>query len=344
MWWARAWRSRSTAARGRGDLPAAMRCLEQMAAVAGAGLVRHSGNTDLASELGSAHFGRGQLLDTESLTSFDWPDAAMAAFAEAEAIYVRLLQADHASADDTITSLHQLGTIAGARMIVCAKQGRAGEAAEHGLRAVGYRRDTLRRAPDHVAFRAALATESNNLASCWLEQGDAHKALEWTTLARETAAALARDDADNRDRHEAYIFFGLHHGRALCGVGRPAEALPALQALIDETGPAVAALGLRRASRARLALAGALRALGRDGEAAAATQQVCAELQAQLADEPTDTDGWLLLASGQALLHGLAPPAARPAWRNAFDASVARARNCGALNPVQERAAAWPAA
>ena len=344
MWWARAWRSRVFALRDREELAEAMRCLEQMAAVASAAVVRHAGNTDLLSELGSAHFGRGQLLDTFALASFDQPDAAMAAFAEAEAIYLRLLRSERASADDTVTSLHQLGTIAGARMLVRAKQGRADEAVEHGLRAVDYRRDALQHTPDHVGFRYALATECNNLATCYLDAGDASAALEWTTLARDTAPTLACDDAGNRNVHEASIRFGLHHGRALCGVGRPAEALSALQAVIDEPGASVAAPNRRRASRARLALAGALCDLGRNEEALVVAEAAQAEFEAQFTAAPHDIDGWLLLAETQRLRHALALPPAHRQWRGAFDASVARARDCGALNPVQERVAGWPTA
>ncbi|MDP1693392.1 MAG: serine/threonine-protein kinase [Burkholderiaceae bacterium] len=344
MWWARAWRSRAQAARERADLPAAMRCLERMVAVASSGLARHPGSSNLLSELGSAHVCRGQLFDTFSRASFHQPEAAMAAFAQAEAIYLRLLHADRASDDDTLTSLHQLGTIAGARMIVCANQGRAEEAVEHGLRAVGYRRDAVQRTPEHVGFRQTLATESNNLATCYLDLGDAQRAFEWSTLARQTMAALLQIDSENRDWRQAFLVFGLHHGRALCGVGRPAEALPALQALIDATRPDTPAFGRRRASRARLAMAGALQALGRDGDASVAAGLAHCELQAQLASDAADIDGWLLVAETQALLHALAPHGERPAWRSEFDASVARARACGVLNPVQERSAAWPVA
>jgi hypothetical protein len=153
---------------------------------------------------------------------------------------------------------------------------------------------------------------------------------------------LLREDAGNRGAHDAFTAFGLHHGRALLGVGRPGEAVPVLQALIDASGAPVSAAGQRRASRARLALAGALQALDRGREAIVVADQARTELEAQLAAEPKDINGWPLLAQAQSRLHALALPAERPAWRLAFEHSVARARGCGALNPVQERNAAWP--
>ena len=343
VWWARAWRSRSLLAREQGDMPRAMQCIEQAVAIAGAGLRRHPDNTDLLADLGSAQLGRGQLLDSLAAANLNQPDAAMAAFAEAEAMYLRLQRVQGGTADDLITALHQLGTVAGARMLICAKQGRMEEAIEHGLRALDYRRETVRREPDHVGFRQALTTESNNLASCYLDIGEPQHALEWSTLARDMALELARADADNPERQWHVTFVGLHHGRSLRGVGRPAEALPLLQAVIDGGNGDAPAWLRRRVGRARFEQAAALRDLGRLDEALAAASASREEFERKAASAPDDIDGLLLLAQAQRLLHELAPTSEQQHWRTAFEASVARARSVATLNPLQERMAAWPA-
>lgn len=180
--------------------------------------------------------------------------------------------------------VHQLGTIAGARMMICFELGRFDEAVAQGEKAVQLRLDNVAADPDHVAYRNALAVEANNLSHVLLSRGHAERALHFAQINQEQLGHLeARDPAfqawrDNR------IQCSLHLARALAGVGRRGEALPVLQTLVAHVGESRAV----RACWARLELAQVLSDLGRGPEAQALAGAALPVLQEAAARAPGD--------------------------------------------------------
>jgi serine/threonine protein kinase len=297
IWWARAWRTRAMAARHRGDAAAALEGFEQMAAVVERALLRHPRDGQLLSELGSAHLGRGQVFNTWSMANLQRPGDALAAFAQADALYQGLVDEGRASNED----LHQLGTIAGARMMVCFDQGRVDEAVAHGERAVQVRQVNVERDPDHVAYRNGLATEANNLGYVLLQAGRPEQALAYARLSQEQLLALEAADPGFQGWRDNRILGSLHLARALLGVGQTEQALPLLEELVQHT----AAAGTVRAAWGRLELAGTCERLGRAACARLHADAAWSVLAGAAAAAPEDTHVAGLLARCRALLEGL---------------------------------------
>ena len=309
LWWARAWSALATAARQRGDLSAALASSQQMLAVVEQALQRHPGQGDLLSELGSAHLRLGQIYNSSSVAHLGQPQAALDAFARAEAVYRGLVDKGVATGED----LHQLATVAGARMLVCSNLGRLDEAVTHGERAVQARRANLQTRPEHVAYRNGLATEANNLGSVLLDAGQAARALEYTTLNQDALCVLERDDPAFAGWREARVRCGLHHGRALAGVGRFDEAMPLLRALCDPALSPSQSGGAARVAWARLELAQCLRATGQAAAALHEAQAALPPLQQAALQSPDDLEAAKRLAACLQLLAGAEPPhALRP--------------------------------
>ncbi len=280
IWWARAWRTRAMAARGRGDAQAALEAYQRMAKVVEAALQRHPGDGQLRSELGSAHLGRGQVFSTWGMANLGRPAEALAAFAEAEDVYQRLVDDGLATPED----VHQLGTIAGARMMICFDQGRVEEAMAHGERAVKIRQDNVAHDPDHVAYRNALATEANNLGYVMLQAGQPERALAYGRLNQAQLRHLEAADPGFKGWRDTRILASLHLARALIGVGQVDEAVPLLEELRQHT----AAVGNVRSAWGRMELAAAYRSQGRE---ALALEQLAAAgpvLEAAAAAAPDD--------------------------------------------------------
>ncbi len=337
MWWGRAWRTRAQAARARGDLPAMQQAYDGMEAAVRRALQQHPHDGPLLGELGSAHVGRGQLYDIAGDNSLGRPDAALAEFAAAEAVYRRLVETPPADDPDPLVHLHQLGTIAGARMLVCLKHGRLAEALEHGERALGWRRAVLAREPGNVGFRNALATEAMNLATACLDADQPARALALSSEAHAVLQQLVDADPGLAPARRALHFMALHHGRALHATGHMAEAAEVLRAVWQAPELAADAGGRRRQARAALELARTQRAQGDVPQAALTAHDALARFTQHLQAEPADAEVWLLLAQTQALLQALAPA---QDWGAARDASLARAQALGPLNALQQRLAA----
>jgi tetratricopeptide (TPR) repeat protein/ElaB/YqjD/DUF883 family membrane-anchored ribosome-binding protein len=259
IWWARAWRTRAAAARHRGDVAAALHAYEQMASVVEAALKRHPGDGELLSELGSAHLGRGQVFNTWGLAHLNRPDDAMSAFAQAEAVYQQLVDEGRASVEDR----HELGTIAGARMMVCHDRGLIEQALAHGERALRVRHENLALQPDHVALRNALATEANNFGFVLLTAGLPERALASCEISRAQMCHLEAADPAFAGWRDARLHGQLHLGRALLALGRAEEASGFLSELVAHG----AARGGARMAWTRLEWARALERLQQPAEA-----------------------------------------------------------------------------
>jgi tetratricopeptide (TPR) repeat protein len=206
---------------------------------------------------------------------------------------------------DDSAALHQLGVIAGARMLVLAKQGRHNEAADFGRQAVAYKQRALALDPGNVAYREALAGECNNLArellGLWAMPGGSNvaEALQWTSLGEATMRALERDDPAAPVWGQRRRYFALQHGRALLANGRVDEALAPLRESIQEMASASAGNLLRRRGWARLELARALGATGAAHDARAALAAALRDLQAVLQAQPDDAEAIALLGHAE---------------------------------------------
>ncbi len=336
MWWGRAWRTRAQAARARGDLAAVRQAYDGMEAAVRHALQRHPQDAPLHGELGSAHVGRGQLYDTVVDASLGRPDEALAEFAAAEAVYQHLVESPPPDDPHPLANLHQLGTIAGARMLVCLKHGRLPEALEHGERALRWRRAVLEREPGNVGFRNALAIEAMNLAAACLDAAQPERALALSSEAHAVLQQLVDDDPGLAPARRTLHFMGLQHARALLANGRAAQAAALLQAALQSTELAADAPGRRRQARAALELARAGRALGDGPKAKLLAHEALTRYTQLLQDTPADAEAWLLLAQTQALLHEMDPA---QDWAAARSASLARAQALGPLNAMQKRLA-----
>ncbi len=258
IWWSRAWRTRVTAAQARDDLVAAVQAADQTATIVERGLQRHPQQGDLLSELGSAHLVRGHLHSTWALNSLHQTDAALASFERARVIYQDMVTRGTATAED----LHQLGTIAGASMMVCFDQGRGVAAVAHGEVALRQRQANVSAHPDHVAYRSGLATEASNFSYVLNALGDFERALACSQIAEQNLLHLEQADPKHSPWRQTRLRTSLNQARALTGLGRPAQALPLLRVLCDPTaGPALAG-GHWRLAWWQLEMAHALRDLG----------------------------------------------------------------------------------
>jgi tetratricopeptide (TPR) repeat protein len=234
----------------------------------------------LLSELGSAHLGLGQVYSAWGMTNLRQPEEALASFARAEAVYQGQVDSGNATRED----VHQLGTIAGARMMVCFDLGRFDEAVALGEKAVQLRLDNVAAEPEHVAYRNTLAVEANNLSYVLLSRGQAARALRFARINQEQLAALEAADPAFEAWRDNRIQCSLHLARALAGVGKEDEALPLLQRLVAHVGDSQTV----RACWARLEMAQVLSNLGRQPEAQPLAAAALPVLQQAAARAPGD--------------------------------------------------------
>ena len=309
IWWARAWRTRVAAEQARDDLTAALQAADHEAAIAQRGLQRHPEQGDLLSELGSAHVVRGHLCSTWSLTHLNQHEAALASFEQARVIYQGMVARGTATAED----LHQLGTIAGASMMVCFDLDRKEDAVRHGEAAMRQRQANVDAHPDHVAYRNGLATEANNFSYLLNALGQFQHALVCAQTADAALLQLEQADPQHAPWREIRLRASLHQARALTGLGRPAEALPLLQVLCDPATQVAAAGGPWRVAWARLEMAHALRDLDRHGQALAQVEQALPVLDAAAQANPGDPHLVLQAQRGHRLLAALLSAGANPA-------------------------------
>ena len=190
MWWARALRTRQKSQRLAGDPAAALRTLQQAAGLLKAALRRLPQSAELRFEAGSVLIGIGQAHDTWFEASLGQPDAALAAFDQAEALYEDLRRQRPEDGDVP----YQLGTVAGAKTIVRRRQGQLEPALADGRRAVSWRETALALRSDHVAYREGLAGECNNLVDLLLALGRVDEALGVSARGEAVMKALQDED------------------------------------------------------------------------------------------------------------------------------------------------------
>ena len=259
LWWSRSMRGRALLARGQGDAAQALAWRQRQRDFTREGLRRFPGNADLRHELGSALFGIGSAQGAGHVaTSLDDPAAAEAAFAEADALFQALSDAQ----PQDVTLLHQLGVVAGGRMLLLARLGRLDEAVAQGRRDLAFKERVLALEPLNVAYRESLAGEAHNVTIVLLDAGRFEEAESVSARGEAVITALEAEDPQVSAWTERRRWFAWSRGRALLAAGRPAEALPRLLEAMQAMAGASAGRTLVRRAVGGLALAQALEAAG----------------------------------------------------------------------------------
>ena len=217
-------------------------------------LLRFPGNLEARDELGSVWICTRQLNFSVVVPSLQRPVEALRASQTAEDVYLALLRDEPSS----YVNANQLGTIAGARMIILQVQDRVDEAVAQGRRAVSSKQAAFKLALNNMGVRNILAVGSNNFGNLLLEAGLIDEALSATTRSQYALHALVRDDANVRRWAILRSLFAMNHGRALLAAGRPLEAVPPPRESIAEIASAASGGTVRRRGWARWVLAQAL--------------------------------------------------------------------------------------
>lgn len=304
VWWARAMRVRQVGQRQAGDALAALHTTQRQRGLLQSALARFPRDAKVRFEYGSTLVGIGQAYDTWNDASLNRPELALENFAAAEAVYAQLHAENPADGD----ALYQLGTLAGAQMIVMKKLGRLEEAVAHGRRAVAYRENCLALQPDNVAYRDGSAGERNNFTLVLLQLGTPEgvaEALEVSARGEDIINRLQQLDPGLPTWAARRRLFALHRGRALLAAGDAAAARPRLQDALDGMAEAGAGALLRRRGWCALELARAQQALGESDAARAMSQAACHDLRRFLQASPGDPEAVPLLAQAQALRQAL---------------------------------------
>ena len=277
MWWGRAMRDCSVLARGVGDAEGAFRWRQRQRDLLREALRCVPQNADLRHELASALFGIGSSLSAGAVAdSLDDPMAAEISFREADMLYREMAAAQPADA----TVQHQLGAVAGGRMLLLQRQGRMAEAIEQGRLDIAHKERAVELDPANVAYRETLAGEANNFTSLLLEAGQFDEAVAVSARCEVVIQALQAEDPETTVWSERRRWFALQRGRALLAAGQAHEALPRLEeAMLPMAGATAPRTVLRRAL-CGAAMAQALRRLGRLKEAGHAAERATDDLEA----------------------------------------------------------------
>jgi hypothetical protein len=210
--------------------------------------------------------------------------------------------------------IFELGSVAALQALMLARERRFAEALAPAQEAMDWREQALALEPHNRGMAGALAADRNLLAGLNLDLGDAAAALAasapgWAALDR-----LMAEDPGNQTWSSHRRWLAFHHGRALLGSGRPAEALPVLQVSEDWLAPQVAdpacpARLRTRWARTRCALARGHAALGQPQPHL--LDEPAARLEAHLQAEPGDDDARQALLECREQLASAALPGAR---------------------------------
>lgn len=207
-WHLRARTVQAQTLRGSGRLEEAVAALQRAVAQGREALALQAepiGRAFLATGVANQWITLAQLFDHANLPSLQRPDDALAAYREAEVTYREMLSqpallaavdatgpAGSPSAEVYLT--HQVGTVLGGRALVHRRRGDWAAMREEAEAAYALRQRNVQREPANVAWRDGLMVEANTLALARLRCGDAAGALAAAEVARDTAAALARDE------------------------------------------------------------------------------------------------------------------------------------------------------
>ncbi len=296
-WWSRALCVQAKQAQARGNPAQALQQLRQSEALLQRALQRFPGHADLVSEQGAmlqlmaeVHYGWGK-------AHLGQPDDALAALQQAGRIYEEAVQRRQ---PPLMEDIFQVGTLAGTRALILARQERWADALTAAQQALLWRQKAVLLEPHNRVVAGAIAAERNLLGGLCINSGRAGEALAHTRVAWAELQALLTEDSTQQTWLSHRRFLALNHGRALLAAALPAEALDVLQVSADwlntlRDDVKASPMHLRRLAQTRLAQAQGLQAMGRPGEALPLARTAAAELQVLVQAEPSDRDHALAL-------------------------------------------------
>lgn len=286
LWWARAMRVQQRMLRTEGDAQAALNESQRMRRFLQLALRRFPDDFLLRFEFGSVLVGIAQALDTWVEPSLENAQGALQALTEAEAAYSALR--DECPDDRPVR--YQLGTIAGARMIVLSKLKRWDEAVDAGRQGIACREAALSLQPQNTAFREGTAGERNNFTRVLLDAGRVEEALEVSARGETLIEALVAEDPDVATWVARRRTFAMHRGRALLHAGQAEQALPRLRdAMLGMAATHTGAALLRR-GWCGFELARALYVAGQEAAARTTLAEAQADLHLRLIEVPQDAE------------------------------------------------------
>jgi tRNA A-37 threonylcarbamoyl transferase component Bud32 len=263
--WASALHNLARLAQGRSDLAAAHDTLDRSDSVVSRALQRWPGHVALRRQRAANTLTRGSLRFGWDRPNAGDPQGALDAYREAAGQF-RALAADSGLAHDVF----EIGTATNACGLVFIRQERWHDALAAARAGLAERERALALEPHNRTLRGGVMADRNLVAGLSLDVGDAPGALAASEPAWAGLAAMTAEDPDNASWQTQRRWLAFHHGRALLGCGRAAEAVAVLavsadwlQGLVD-AGEASPRQALRLA-RTRLAQARAEAALGGDG-------------------------------------------------------------------------------
>ncbi|MBI5719941.1 MAG: serine/threonine protein kinase [Burkholderiales bacterium] len=298
QWWARALRCDAKLQRLAGQTQAALETYERLRRFLHGVLQRFPHHHALRFEHASALVGMGTALDTWFEPSLGLSGRALEVLAEAHAAYTALA----AERPDDGDVPYQLGTIAGAQMIVLKRLGHVGECLDAGRRAVRFRELALALQPDNTGYREGLAGESSNLTDLLLHAGEVAEALTVSARGEAVICALEAEDSSMPTWTARRRWFALHRGRALRVAGQLAEALPRLREALQGMAQCDSGWALGRRGWGALELALVQQALGDAAAARTAALQAVTDLRRRVQEDPGDAQASARLAQAECIL------------------------------------------
>ena len=338
-WAARAFDIRAKVLRGQDKPREGIAQLDQAAAVLAQVDLSHAddlGRASIPAERGGLMILEGQLLEQLAQRQLATADEALSKYQAAEGVFRALLaqrelleRLDAASPPEEAKGYaqmhHQLGVVLLGRSGIHLRLEQLDTALEEVQAAVESHRRAIAADPPTTAWKDGLATAANHLAVVHLRRGEFAEALDAIGISESLGAQLARSEGPQSKWALQLPQLQQQRSRALAGLGRHAEALPAIDVAIGYwQAKAEKPANERVGDNARRA-AGVLEA-GRAASLAALGQRAKAESQAASAVDKLraltlkpghvrEVD--LNAAEAMVLLADL-----RPAWRTALRAEA----------------------
>jgi tetratricopeptide (TPR) repeat protein len=258
--------------------------------------------------------GLAQLLYQPGNNHLGRPAEALALLRQARST----LEALEAQAHD-VEVVYQLGTVVGGIALVHLGQDEMDEAIARAQETVALRRRSAEEDPSSTVYADGLMTEANNLGFALLRMARGAEAVQATTLARETALLLARQNGPASKWVRFSRLYAYNHGRALAAVGRHQEALQ-MYGHADGEWQRMQAEAPARSGELRLAAIGlkrglSLLALGRSEEARAQLKAVLPRYEGWATDEALRPAALVNGAEAMLALAALETGEAAEAWR-----------------------------
>ena len=341
-WWVRALRALAKCAQQQRQFDVALAHLAEADTVATTGLQRLESHP-LRSERAAVLMQRASVHCGYNAPNQNRPDAALAILAQAQALYLEMTRGPGVAAMEDV---FQVGTVAGSRALIFARQERWAEAVAASSEALTQRGLAHSMEPHNRVVQGAVAADHNLLCALHLTAGDKAQALLHGRAAWALLQTLISEDPANQVWPVQRRNLALNLGRALTATGDAQGALPVLQLSADGLAAAVQAgnaspLQRRRHAQTVLAQADALHATGQVALASARATQAANALQALVEAPDAERDSFMVLGECAVCLSRWTDGPDAEHWktqaRNAYD----HAERMQPLTAEHARRAEW---